>query len=306
MLKISQMRNYLTLACIIVQNLLSAQTTSSNLYLFDIRVNKDTVYAISQPRYLTSFNPQGYNNHPAFFAADNIYLSVKEKDKAEPDIYAMSMDKLTLSRITDTKEGEYSPFVMPDNIHFSVVRTESSRGETIQRLWQLPLDKEGTGRPIFGAIHNVGYYQWLNRNEVVMFLVGEPHVLVLGNLNEQKTIPLTDSPGRCFRFIPGTAQLIYIQKDKYAEWMIMQRDLSSTDSVASPITVVPGDSEDFAILSDGTILMGQGSKILSYHPDKSKVWTLVADLQLYGIRRISRMAIHESGEGFKLVLVSEP
>jgi hypothetical protein len=305
LLKINQMRIFITLACIIVLNLLSAQTTSSNLYLFDIRQTKDTVFAISNPRYLTSFNPQGYNNHPAFFTADKIYLSVKERDEAEPEIYAMSTDKLTLSRITDTEEGEYSPFMMPDNIHFSVVRTESSSGETIQRLWQLPLDKQGTGRPIFGDIHNVGYYQWLNRTEVVMFLVGSPHVLVLGNLDEQKTRPLTDSPGRCFRFIPGTAQLIYIQKDRYAEWMIMQRDLSSTDSSATPITAVPGDTEDFAILPDGTILMSQGSKILCYHPDKSKVWTIIADMQLYGIRRISRMAIHQTGDGFKLILVSE-
>jgi hypothetical protein len=300
------MRTYLTLTFIIVLKLLSAQTTSSNLYLFDIRLTKDTIYSISQPRYLTSFNHQGYNNHPTFITADKIYLSVREKAELEPDIYAMSTDKLTLSRITDTKEGEYSPFVMPDDVNFSVVRTESLRGESIQRLWQLPLDKEGTGRPIFGAIHNVGYYQWLNRKEVVMFLVGDPHVLVMGNIDEQKTRPITDSPGRCFRFIPGTTQLVYIQKNRYAEWMIMQRDLSSTDSSAVPITAVPGDSEDFALLPDGTILMGQGSKILSFHPDKQKAWTLVADMQLYGIRKISRMAIHQTNDGFKLVLVSEP
>jgi hypothetical protein len=300
------MRSYLTLACILVLNSLSAQTTSSNLYLFDVRVNKDTVYELSQPRYLTSFNQQGYNNHPAFFKADKIYLSVREKDMAEPEIYAMSTDKLSLARVTDTREGEYSPFMMPDNVHFSVVRTESLRGEVIQRLWQLPIDKEGSGRPLFGAIHNVGYYQWLNRKEVVMFLVGAPHELVLGNLDEQKTRPITVNPGRCFRFIPGTAQLIYIQKDRYGQWMIMRQDLSSLDAPPTPITAVPGDSEDFAVLSDGTILMSQGSQILSLHPDKSKTWTLVADLKLYGIRRISRMAIHQSDEGFQLALVSEP
>jgi hypothetical protein len=299
------MRLLLMMSFLITTAILSAQTKPSHVYLFDVSIQTDTVYSFSKPRLLTIFNPDGYNHHPAFFNARELYVSVRMPDMTEPDIYSLSLDEFSLSRVTATAEGEYSPFLMPDNKHFSVVRTEAVAGETIQRLWQLPLDRLGTGKPVFEQINNVGYYQWLDKNRVVLFLVGAPQQLVMGYTDQERLTPITDHPGRCFRFIPGTPTLIYVQKNRYAQWMLMSCDLSTGELNPKPLTAVLGDSEDFAVMADGTILMCQGSKVFKYHPERDDQWKLISDLQLYGIKRISRISIFETGKTFQLAVVKE-
>ena len=52
---------------------------------------------------------------------------------------------------------------------------------------------------------------------------------------------------------------------------------------------------------EGTIFIGKDNILYSFHPG-AKEWTKVADLSIYGIKFISRLAI--SADGKKLALVA--
>ncbi len=75
----------------------------------------------------------------------------------------------------------------------------------------------------------------------------------------------------------------------------MERGTLRTQTI---IKTLPG-AEDFTILSNGTILMGKGSRIYKYHPNKDADWVEMVDLKSIGIYNVTRI----DARGDKLVLV---
>ncbi|MBK8554478.1 MAG: hypothetical protein IPL65_01330 [Lewinellaceae bacterium] len=62
---------------------------------------------------------------------------------------------------------------------------------------------------------------------------------------------------------------------------------------------MPSGSEDFVVLPDGSFMAGQGSKLF-YFSTVYNGWKELADLRMYGVKNISRMAVSADG---KLVVV---
>ncbi|HHH49361.1 MAG TPA: hypothetical protein ENK52_00085, partial [Saprospiraceae bacterium] len=54
-----------------------AQLPSTNLYSFKMNQVTDSLFIFSQPKFLTAFNQQGYNNQPKFINNEEIYFTVK-------------------------------------------------------------------------------------------------------------------------------------------------------------------------------------------------------------------------------------
>jgi hypothetical protein len=61
------------------------------------------------------------------------------------------------------------------------------------------------------------------------------------------------------------------------------------------VNTLPG-AEDFAVLDDGTLLMGLDSKIFKFNPLRDVTWTEVADLNYYNIGGITRLAVSRDGK----------
>lgn len=142
-----------------------------------------------QATFLTSFNPEGYNNQPKFFSENELWLTVqKPGDTTQTDIYLLNLTEKTVAAATRTrKTAEYSPTLMPGGDRFSAVRVEEDGN---QRLWSFPLNAEDNGKPEFETIYDVGYHCWINDTSAALFIVGheqEPHQLVIAGITEQKT-----------------------------------------------------------------------------------------------------------------------
>ncbi len=291
------MRPFLVLIGLIAVCTVSLQAQviqKSNVYLFDLKMIADTAIQFSKPRYITAFNSEGYNNHPAFFGTNELYLSVQMPSERQPDLYAFDLEKKTKTRVTQTAEGEFSPMLMPNGFSFSAVRQEFSPKDTTQRLWEFPMDRLSNGKPVFKYQNNIGYYFWINSQLIAAFLTTNPSTLAIGNVsNDQFTVFATDI-GRCFRMLPN-GNLVYVKKSRFENWKLMQKKVTGIgweDSAPTEIAeTIPG-AEDFVILPDGSFLMAKGSRVFYLNPRGKNVhWREVANLQLYEINNITRLVI---------------
>lgn len=259
----------------------------ANVYVFDLKQVTDNKWEFSNPRYLTYFNKNGYNNQPKFFNNDQLYITVQFPYEEQPELYMLHIKDKTKTRITDTSEGEYSPTLMPDKAYFSAVRVEADANKT-QRLWQFPLNRRDNGKPVFKYITGIGYHHWINNSEVALFMVDTPNYLAVADTRTDKVRRIEDKVGRAFQTLPN-GNLAYVQKIDDYNWFIKELNTYTKQS-RQIIQTLPG-AEDFIILNDGSIVMGKGSKMFKYHPAYDKNWVEMVDLRYYNISNISRLAI---------------
>lgn len=291
------MKNLVLAFLFSIPALLCAQLPSTDIYLFDMAKNSQGQLIFLNPKLLNGDNIGGYNNQPNFIG-NNIYLTTRTlSDTLQTDIYALDIDNYLKSKVTATKQSEYSPNPMPDGKHFSVIRVQEN-GD--QLLWKYPIDRSNEGSAIFSNIKNVGYHFWLNDYTVALFLVGEngqPHKLVLGDTKTNTSKFIITSIGRGFQKLPN-GNLAFIYKRFDNRWSI--RELNRVNFRTRDLVLAKANSEDFVILKDGTILMGQENKLFKYNLNFDTYWVEVADFAKYGIYDITRLAV----KGGKLALIS--
>ncbi|NJL75964.1 MAG: hypothetical protein HC892_14025 [Saprospiraceae bacterium] len=288
-------------SCILFANIVLAQVVTSNIYLFDLKKVSDREFRFQNPRYLTAFNAKGYNNQPRFFNNSELYITVQTPQDKQVDIYLLDLARRSKYKVTETTESEYSPTLMPDLSNFSAIRVEADGS---QRLWQFPLDRLSDGKPVLKYETKVGYHHWLNSRRVALFLVGEPNQLAIADVSTDQVRSIMSNVGRCFQTDPKTGNMAFVHKVTPRNWYIKQVNTYETNTQSETVTTTLSGSEDFVILSDGTYLMGSGSKLFKYHPsfDNEKGWREIADFKFYGIRNITRLAISNDN---KLAIVNE-
>lgn len=277
-----------------------AQPQRSNIYLFSLQVS-DTSMKVSKPRFLTHFNDNGYNNQPAFFSNNELYISAQTAYDNQTDLYMLDLEKKTKGKVTSTAESEFSPQRMPDFYNFSAIRQEINGRDTLLRLWQFPIDRLTNGKPVFKYLQGIGYYHWLNGYQVAVFMVDRTNYLGIADTRTDKVEPIATNPGRCFVKLPN-GNLAYVQKSDFMNWRIMEKNLYRSNMEAVAVIQTRPGSEDFAVLPDGTFLMGQGSKLYKFNKFKDKDWVEIADLRFYNINNITRLAVSND---YKLALVTD-
>ena len=270
----------------------------TNLYLFDMKVVADSLYRFSNPKLLSSFNTEGYNNQPSFINNNELLVTVQlSSDTTQTDIYKMDLNEMKLARFTRTEESEFSPTITPAATPWiSTVRVEKD-GVT-QRLWQYPMDRSNVGEPVFKTIEGVGYHYWKNSRDVLLFLVGTPHRLVSANVSNETSFEIGNDIGRCFQRM-ASGDVAYVHKISDSSWLLKR--LNRVSYYSDLLTETMPGSEDFVILPDGTFLMGSGSKLYKFHPNKDVSWVEVGDFSYYGFGKITRLAV----SGDKLVMVTQ-
>lgn len=263
----------------------------SDVYAFSMKKLSDTTYNFSNPRFLTDFNVDGYNNQPSFVRPNEIYLTVQFPDETQTDIFSLNLDNNQLTQITATVESEYSPTLMPTRNEFSSVRVEAD-GQSTQRLWKFPINRSTVGEPVFENIPGVGYHYWINQYKAALFVVGQPTTLVLANTLTGSTTQLMESIGRGMTRLPGD-NLAFIHKLNDQTWMLKELD-TYTYRAKDVVRTLP-NSEDFLYLDDGTYIMGNGSKLYKFNKLNDQDWVEIADFRYYGIKNITRLALSSNG-----------
>jgi hypothetical protein len=269
---------------------------NTNIYLFTVQ-QADSTFLFGSPKFLTAFNKNGYNNQPHFLSNTELLVTCGMGNEQQTDIYLLDLERNTRLRMTRTPESEYSAAQTPDNLYFTVVRVETDEGRS-QRLWQYPLDRKDAGKPIFRYLRGIGYYAWLDKYRLALFNVADVNYMSLGDTRDDNTRHLAPNIGRCFQNSPN-GRLVFVHKLTDSRWVIKAMDKNTLETQEIIQTI--GGVEDFAILKDGSILMGKGSRLYKFHPKKDTKWVEIADFKGVGITSISRLAA--SGDG-KLAVVN--
>jgi len=290
-----KMRSALIILTSILLSVVSyAQLPTTHLYTFEYRISDD-VLALSNGAYISGFNPSGYNNQPHFINDNELLISSNYFDPAQTDILKLDLKKKKLIRVTATPQGEYSPTVTPDRRDFSVIR-EVLGGEVNQILWKYPLSQSHSGERALANETTVGYHSWLSGSDLATFLVGEPHQLYIHDIIDGRRKLIATNPGRSLKSQSGI--LYYVQKSSEVNWYIKSYDPYSRESRLVAETVK--GSEDFDMLSDGSLIMAHGSKLYTLNPNESKVWKEVADLSHLNLNNLNRLQVRRN----KIVLVN--
>lgn len=298
-------RPSLLLLCLGLSLSLYAQPPASHLYVFNVQKLGDTLFQFSAPKFLSAFNLRGYNNHPFFFSNTELYIASQSPQQSQPELYSLNLSTGVRTRVTDTPDGEYSPKPIGDGQNFSAVRMEFTQGDTLQRLWQFPISRSSKGQPVFTDIDNVGYYLWLSTRELLMFLVDKPNQLARVEVGNSRKEVLAVNPGRCIRRITGVGAY-FVQKSSSLSqpWKIMKWDQRAVgrNQVSEVVNTLNG-SEDFAVMSDGSLIMGNGPILYRFRPGTDRGWKKMADFSYYNIQRITRLEV--SPDNGKIVFVAQ-
>jgi len=290
-----------------------AQAPTSNLYVFDMARKGDSTFSFSRPRFMTYFNASGYNNHPFFIAADEFLFASRQPNESEPDIVRINLRDSSMTYLTKTAEGEYSPKIAPFDYArdaYYTIRMEFVNRDTLLRLWKMPTDPtqvQYASRvfPVYKDLTNVGYYEFGPGGQVALHLNGGPqgvNTLAVGQLNMGSTnlpVIVASNIGRCFRFISYPAQLVFLQKNGESGDMLMSLEIgysaapnnNNPRQVKPLIAPLPG-SQDFVALSDGTLIMASGSRLYKFKAAKDKEWVPIADFSGYQLNTITRLEVN--------------
>jgi len=268
------------------------QLPKSNVYVFDLKRVADTAWMVSKPRYLTYFNELGYNNQPSFFSNNEVYISTKMPNSVQTDIYMLDLEKKTKLRVTDTPENEFSPMRMPDYYNFSVVRQQTNGRDTVQYLWQYPLDRSHSGKAVLKFNEKIGYYVWLSSSLVATYVLGSPeNALNIVDIRTDKVETIATNTGRCLIQMTNR-NLAFVQKTEFNDtWMLMEQNPYQLNRPPTPIVNMLPGCEDFAVLPDGIFIAGRGSKLYKFDRRKDQDWIEIADLYLFNIFSISRISV---------------
>lgn len=277
-----------------------AQVPGTDIYLVSLSRTNGTI-TVGQPRNVT--NRPGYDNQPSFIPNGQAILFTVMKEDGRTDIYRYDIPSGRTVQITNTSESEYSPGVMPGGRGFSVVRVEM---DSVQRLWQFNLD--GTNpKLLLRDVKPVGYYAWGNANTLGLFILANPPELHIATarLSSPKSASTGKARrawrdiGRSIQSMPRPNTISFIDRVSESEMWVNQIDVTTT--MVTPLIRAPYGSEFHAWTPDGTLLIGQGSKLLAWKPGSEGSWKEVADFSAAGVRGITRLAISPQGDRMAFV-----
>ncbi len=290
------------LSLFICCNIQAQQLPKTNVMLFDFKQQNDTVYTLKNPKFLTAFNKNGYNNQPYFLSDRMLYLTVQmSKDTTQTDIYALNLKTKKISQVTRTVESEYSPTFIPPrgtntDFEFSCVRVETDGSQV---LWRYPLNRSHKGKTIFENLKNIGYHFWIDYRDLVLFYVGPPHKMMVVDSRDESARYVTSNIGRCFQELPD-GNVAFIEKMDDETWLLKKMD-SRTYRTSLITATLPG-SEDFVVLKDGTIIMANANKLYKFNQRKDTTWLEIANLSYYGMNNITRLAVNNKEDRIAVVI----
>lgn len=240
----------------------------------------------------------GYDNQPHFPPGERAILYTAIDSLGQADIWSFDLRSGEQTNVTrSTAESEYSATVTPSLARFSAIRVEE---DSTQRLWAF--ESGGTNPEVLlPNIQPVGYHAWLDEDRLALFVLGSPATLQLASISEGTGRIVAEDIGRSLYRTPGRETVSFIQLGEPGPGWISEFD-PETDQ-ASPIAPLLEGNEFYAWTPDGTLIMGQGSKLFRWVPDESESWQEMADLSSAGILAISRITL--SPEGGWIAVVGE-
>ena len=269
--------------------------TGSEIFLFDMKVNKGLVI-LSNPVNITKH--KGYDNQPFFHPSKPLIYYSSFDDSSRSDIKYYNYRKNKTYLFTVTREREYSPTVTPDGNFISCI---IQRDDGAQDLGEFPVKG---GQPVI-LINDlkIGYHAWASTDKLLLFVLGDSNTNTLHyyHLSNKKDTIIATNIGRSLHKIPGQNAMSFIQKVSAKEGMIQRFDLNS--GTISTITAALPGQDHLTWLQNNILLMSDGSKLFSYHLGMSGEWqAVIVEGDNTTLKRVTRLATNVSNTKLAVVV----
>lgn len=229
----------------------------------------------------------GYDNQPRFTGDNKSFLYTRSEERGGTDIYRYDIAAERSVRVTETLESEYSPTPMGRaKDGFCAVRVEA---DSTQRLWRFNADGSDP-RLVMAHVDSVGYFEFLDKSTVALFVVGKPHTLRLVDVASELEIVEAADIGRALLRSPrgGLTFLVHVPQSDPPTYEFF----SWTENRPFPTLLVPayGTGQD-AVWIGETLVMAEGATLYAARPYESPSWLPVVDLGPYGLSGITRITL---------------
>lgn len=154
-------------------------------------------------------------------------------------------------------------------------------------------------------VEQVGYHAWADARTLALFVLGRPATLQIAQLSTGKAGIVAKDIGRSLTRIPGGG-ISYVQREQHdGQTSLVVMQLSpETRQTTRLVEVMPGPRDpDVAWTPDGMLLMAHEGKLYSWIRGQAS-FTQAADLELLGLRGVTRMAVSPHGDS--IAIVAEP
>ncbi len=299
-----------TLVALLLFGLLSSlhiqaqDEANHQLYLIKLEPS-DSSYALSQAKYLSSYNSIGDNVTPSFISPTKIFVSstTDKNGYIQTDIFELDLVQEQKIRITSTLENELYPKNSPNAYNFTAIREEADADRT-KRLWKFPVrvkDEQDMGEALFPYLRGIQNYTWINKNIAALVIEGNnENRLFLGKVTDNSTMFISSRVGECIFKAFDSNDIYYVDKTLANKWFIKKAILSGQtkeelDIQSINIAETLSNVDHFGLLPNNSIISSKGSKlyILEYSKiQDTYIWKEIADLKPIGITNIQYIEVH--------------
>ena len=291
----------------------TAQTsTSADTEVFLARLTgAGASLAIGPPQNISN-NP-GYDNQPAFSAdGTQVYFASTRGSVTPPssplpktDIFSHEIPSGRLFRITQTPESEFSPTVMPDGAHLSMIRVEADGTQRLCSVEPATNPKRETS-VMLPAVKPVGYHAWIDAARVAVYILGasgQPATLQIASLDDGRTQTVATNVGRSIQRMPsGSISFVQRETVRGDEITAVLKELDVRSLETRPLVrFASGITDPFVTwMPDGTALMAAGSTIYRWQSG-DQGWNAASHLDGFGLHDITRLAVSPKGDRIAIV-----
>lgn len=202
---------------------------------------------------------EGYTNQPYFFNNRHLYFTqaLIQGEQSQTDIFSFQLSDSSTINITNSAESEYSPTPLPNEAGMSVIKVNA---EGKQELWAL----DAEGKPLqhlAPTVEPVGYQVWLNDEELLLFVLGEPNTLQRVNIDSTKatSIVIDENIGASLAQFERSNWFLYSQGTDAP--LLKAYNAKSGDTI--DITALPQGSQYFSVSTTGHVITSDGKTL--YH-----------------------------------------
>ncbi|MEL6134968.1 MAG: hypothetical protein AAFR59_16535, partial [Bacteroidota bacterium] len=239
-------------------------------------------------------NRKGYDNQPSFSPDGSKVFYIAADDSGQSDVFFYDLQQGAPFKMTQTPlRKEYSPKITPDGKHFTTVAIEKD-GVT-QRIWKYGLEKGE--EVLMEQVDSVGYYDWIDAENLGFFVLTDPFTLQVANIQTQDPQIIAENIGRAIHTQPGTDTLTFVRKEADGTMSICayHRSLAQVKVLAKTLN----GSEDFCWTARGTLLLGDEKSLYELKPYVDREWKKVADLS---VGRFYRPKVSPDGKYLAIVV----
>ena len=246
---------------------------------------------LARPTNLT--NRPGYDNQPFFHPTEDRLFYASANAAERTDIASYDFGTGLTTYLTRTPEREYSPTVTPDGRFISCI-IQRDQGE--QDLGKYPV--AGGKAEVLIANLIVGYHAWLDEQQLILFVLGQPNTLRSYSLTERADRIIQTHVGRSLHNVPNERAVSFVDKST-PEWMIKKIKADGTIEAVCP--TLPG-REDLAWTPSGNVVMSDGTRLYYRRPGEDTVWRPLKGPKNSVLKGITRLAINAQGTRIALVV----